>query len=128
MSDMYTGKAGSEDEDSDPPRSACRPGRRANVESWRRRFFRRFRRFVRLVTKPIKVWRNGKWIWKTVTGKRGVSELDLNNDGHVDLEELTKMIGERDARDLMETLSGSSNSVPIEEFERNLRDLTERKY
>ena len=40
-----------------------------------------------------------------IKGKRDVNSLDLNNDGHVDIEELAKVIDEREARDLIESMS-----------------------
>ena len=40
-------------------------------------------------------------------GKRDGSTIDFNKDGQVDVEELEKILGERQARDLMEAVSGS---------------------
>ncbi|XP_041362170.1 uncharacterized protein LOC121378134 [Gigantopelta aegis] len=82
-------------------------------------------RGVRRVTRAV--WRNARKCWRAIIriGKRDNNSLDLNKDGHVDLKELGKILGEREARDLMEAMSGSTDPVPVEEFKRNVRDLTE---
>ncbi|XP_041360573.1 uncharacterized protein LOC121376852 [Gigantopelta aegis] len=92
-----------------------------------RRVWRGVKRVVRVVSRVKTVWNNAKQCWDTIKsiGKRDENTFDLNKDGHVDLEELGKMIGEREARDLMEALSGSFDPVPVEEFKRNVRDLAE---
>ncbi|XP_041361763.1 uncharacterized protein LOC121377744 [Gigantopelta aegis] len=106
-----------------------------DTEGWR--FWRRVKNAVKRVVnvvkrvassvkKVVRVWNTAKKIWETVkTGKRDVNSLDLNGDGHVDIDELSKMVDERDARDLIESMSDSSGRVSVQEFERNLRDLSE---
>ncbi|XP_041361742.1 uncharacterized protein LOC121377722 [Gigantopelta aegis] len=92
-----------------------------------RRVVRGVSRVVRVINRVKTVWNNAKQCWETIKGigKRDENSFDLNKDGHVDLEELSKMIGEREARDLMDALSGSYDPVPVEEFKRNVRDLAE---
>ncbi|XP_041362178.1 uncharacterized protein LOC121378141 [Gigantopelta aegis] len=103
-----------------------------DVDAWRgRRFFRRIKnavkRVVATVTRWVKVWNTAKKVWEyvKVSGKRDVNSLDLNGDGHVDIDELSKMVDEREARDLIESMSDSSDRVPVQEFERYIRELNE---
>ena len=55
------------------------------------------------------VWSYARESYHTMqsVNRRDVDSIDLNKDGRVDVEELAKVIGAREARDLMEFMSDS---------------------
>ncbi|XP_071112955.1 uncharacterized protein [Haliotis cracherodii] len=83
-----------------------------DVSGWRvRRWFRE------RVKDRVKAW-----AYKIRQGKRDTDGLDTNQDGELDETELQQVLEERDVKNLLDAMD-VDDTISVEEFERNLREM-----